>query len=613
MWGDVVGRAEVVARHAVDRWRDRSISGSRWLLAVPDVGPACEVLLADRLFHDLDDLERRALVAFVRRAQLESGAWPNGAGEPDLSVTALAWWALRSAGIDPGHDSMVRARRVVHELGGAQRASFAVRLWMAMGAQIPWAWLPAVPRELWLLPGYAPLSPLQISPWARGMLTPYLLLAAAPAHLNLPDARELLVKRSDGEPIPPRLTRPGLPGDLLQAFDRSVKLVRKLPRGPLSGAAQRRAQAWIEGAQQEHGGWFSTRPTILSLVALRVLGKRSDDPTIAAGLGYLRRARGRVSGDEAPIGQALWAQPLAVSADLVDASDGAAIRELLRYELDAPGPWQMKANAGVGGWPVESDARHHLDLVATCRVMERLRELPPDSAVQSAAWAALRRATDIVLAMQEGDGSFSRFERGESEPFMRHLPWRDADLLAFGHPHDEVRARTTAVALTQLGAGGFDRFDDRVTRGLAWLRERFERGGTTFELETVAEIARCAARNAAVEDPFRQRVERELRHRQREDGSFGPVAHTGRALEALVALSGPSGPCIQAHRAAHALVDVLGQTGPEDADGQLGAATTDGVGLSPQCVDPSAGARAAWRGLRAFRTATTPSPTAKSR
>ena len=112
---------------------------------------------------------------------------------------------------------------------------------------------------------------MSFSPWARGVLTPYLVIARAPAHLQLPDASPLLLRRNDGELVAPRLTRHGLAGDLLQAFDRTVKLGRKFPRGPLPRIAAKRALSWIDAAQQEHGGWFSIRPTLLSLVALRVI------------------------------------------------------------------------------------------------------------------------------------------------------------------------------------------------------------------------------------------------------------------------------------------------------------------------------------------------------
>ena len=39
------------------------------LLSVPDIGLACEVLLADRLFHDLGDAERDGLARWIRASQ----------------------------------------------------------------------------------------------------------------------------------------------------------------------------------------------------------------------------------------------------------------------------------------------------------------------------------------------------------------------------------------------------------------------------------------------------------------------------------------------------------------------------------------------------------------
>ena len=137
-----------------------------YLLSVPDIGLACEVLLADRLFHDLGDAERDGLARWIRASQQPSGAWLDHGGRPDLSRTALGWWALVESGDDPSAEHLVRARRIVHELGGAQRGSIEVRLWLAMAGHIPWAWLPTMPAELWLLPTVTWLSPSRVSPMA---------------------------------------------------------------------------------------------------------------------------------------------------------------------------------------------------------------------------------------------------------------------------------------------------------------------------------------------------------------------------------------------------------------------------------------------------------------
>ncbi len=585
-----IDRLEATARG----WKSRALAPDtdRWLLEVPDVGPACEVLLADQLFHDLTPAERDGLLAWIRRKQdPASGAWCGADGVADLSLTALGWWACVQSGDDPQNEPLVRALRVVHGLGGAQRACFQVRLWLAMAGAIPWSWLPAVPTELWLLPSSVALSPARISPWARGMLTPYLLIGHAPARLHLADPSALVLLRNDGKPVAPRLTRPGLAGDLLQAFDRGVKLVRKFPRGYLLDAAVNRAAAVLDSTQQHHGGWFSVRPTLLSLVALRVMGATDDDPRIKGGLGYLRRARGIVTtadGTDA-LAQGLGTTSIRSTTRLLQAvPDDDAVGWLLRQELCEPGPWQLRADTACGGWPIECDGRQHLDLEATCRALDALAGIEEHGAHADLAWAAIRRATDVLWGMQEADGSFGRFERGETTAPMRRLPWNDADLLACGEVGDLPHIRLSALALAQLGRKGFGLDDDRVARGLSWLEEWATPELATCDLETLTALAGCAAALCPRNHPFRVSIDRHLRGRQHEDGSFGPAVDTAQALRALLVLDGV---CVQARRAARSLVATAGT---------VAGSPCNGHGLSPDCVDVSAPVTEALLALRSF-------------
>jgi squalene-hopene/tetraprenyl-beta-curcumene cyclase len=609
--------AQVFARSAV--WRQRAaVSGRasgepRWSLGVPDVGLACEVLLADRLFHDLTPDEAAGLARWIRADQRPSGAWHLPDGGPDLSLTVFGWWALLEAGDDPAAEHMVRAKRVVHELGGAQRANAAVRLWLAIAGAIPWSWVPSFPAELWLLPAWALLSPSRVAPWGRGVMTPYLLLSRAPARVHLSDPRPLLLTRPDGEPILPRLTQPGLAGDLLQSFDQAVKVIRKLPRGPVLTAALGRVQRWLVGAQQRHGGWFSGQPTLLSLLALRVLGASFDDPRIREGLDYLRRARGRTRfaggalGSTVHLAQGLVSEPLATTARLVrvaiaagDADAEAALAWLLDQEITEPGEWQLRVNAPAGGWPYEPGADRYVDTLSTCAVLEALAAAPKTSPLQTRIRAASRRAVEVLLAMQEHDGGFCRFERGESDVFMTRFPIRDAGLLTAGDPHSPARVRVTAMALRQLARLGFQADDDRVARGLEFLWRRMTldlSSGTSdfsaFDVATLAEVGLCAAALCPPTHPLRQTVERQLRGRQREDGSFGAPVLTALAAQALMALEGA--PCVQTQRAIRALVQAI-EVDTED----LGGAWAEGFGLSPVCHDPTAGVREAALALDQF-------------
>ncbi|GEM_PF-1188129 len=601
------------ARTTTLTWRQRAfvrddaeremghVTREPWLVAIPDIGPACEVLLADRVFHDLRSEERVGLSAWIRGLQDESGAWLDAKRRPDLSLTVLAYWARLLAGDDPNCDSMVRAVRATQQLGGAQRANFGVRLWLAMAGQISWRWLPAIPAELWLAPESTPLSPQRMSPWARGMLTPYLLLARAPVRFHLPDVSVLLLRRSDGSPVAPRLTRPGFAGDLLQAFDEAIKLARKVPRGPLLPAALRRARAWLISAQQDHGGWFSIRPTLLALLALRTWGAASDDPRVLRGLAYLRRARGYVrprfgtSETSMVLGQGLTTVPLGTLAALAatEPYDEHLLEYVLAQALVVPGSWQKRADAPVGGFPSEAGARDLLDVDATCDVLEAFARIPAQARVSRASWPHARRAVDVLWAMQETDGSFSRFERGESDPPLRKLPWQDADLLAIGKIDDHARIQRTARVLRRLADLGVRADDDRINRGLYWLEQRVCQYPSQLETEVVAALTECVAALLPPEHVLRRVAETRLRGQQREDGSFGTMLDTAAALSALLDVDSTD---VQSRRAAHWLARAV----LSDGDGP-GGREQSGFGLSPTCIDPTAGIRMAYFALSKLR------------
>jgi len=587
---------------AAAQWRRRAVDPrDPWQIRVPDIGVAAEVILADRLFRDLQEDEREGLLAWIRAQQLPSGGWASPlTGEADLSLTSLGWWACVEGGDDPKSERLVRALRIVHELGGAQRASFTVRLWLAIAGKIPWGWLPALPAELWLLPPSSVFSPSRMCPWARGLLTPFLLLTKAPARIHLYDASPLLITRG-GQTVPPRITRDGLVGDLVQNFDTAIKLVRKLPRGPLRQIAMGRAQAWQAGAQQAHGGWFSARPTILSLLARRVAGAAFDDPQIRSGLDYLRAARAKVQlrdgehAGEVHLSQGLSGAPIEIIARLSRASfvDEDTVPWLLAQELSEPGEWQFRTNAPAGGWPSEPGARQLLDIDATIAVLETLVALPKDSPHRGAAWAALRRANEVLIAAQEADGSFARYERGEAKVWLTRAPWRDAEFLADASADGEAKVQRTAKALRHLARMGWRADDDRVARGMTWLEGHLSTGLGANGVETLADLALCVADLCPVSNTLRLGIERHLRGRQRENGSFGDIVATAQALSALLALEAK--PCVQTVRAARYLVAAI-----ERGRGELPGATVAGHGLSPLGYDPTAGIREAGIALQQF-------------
>lgn len=569
----------------------------RRLLAIPDVAPSCHVLLLDPVVGALSDAERDGLLSFVRAQQdVESGAWLGPDGEPSLSNTTLGWWVRVHYGDDPDAPELVRAARVVRRLGGAQRADVVTRIWLAAAGAVPWSFLPSIPAELWLAPEGSPISPTRISPWARDVLTAYFLLSRVPARVHLTPPHQLLLRRDDGDLVPPRLTRPGLAGDLLQAFDRTVKLARKIPRGPVLRRAVDVARSWLSRSRSAHGGWFGTVPTVLGILALRCDGARSNDPRILAALDYLRRCRGRI-GTDGPLAQALAAPRLADLIPLVRAAgEDADVARLLAWEISRSGPWQVRADAGVGGFSYDVEGDLHVDTAATALAVPLLQDRATEEPLAARAMAAIRRSTAVVVAMQEADGSFARFERGETRPPLQQLPWQDADHLAHGRPFDDEHLWTTALALRCLARTGYRYGDDRVGRSLAALERR---PVETRGLRTVAALVEALA-PLAPEHPVTRALEHRLRTSQREDGGFGDVSSTAWAITALLATGSP---CVQVHRAVAYLADRAGDAPPPATGFGLGPSTTCELPAEPD-------AAAAWALGRFLQTAgRSPAPT----
>jgi hypothetical protein len=134
--------------------------------------------------------------------------------------------------------------------------------------------------------------------------------------------------------------------------------------------------------------------------------------------------------------------------------------------------------------------------------------------------------------------------------------------------------------------------DDRVARGLSWLEHVLVDEHEHRSVATLSVLASCCGAVCPSNHALRREIERRLRTRQREDGSFGTIVETARALVGLLEL-GPA--CVQTTRAARFLVRSL-ESAPVDSGSVIG----DGFGLSPYAYDPSAGAREAALALEKF-------------
>ncbi|TGJ80517.1 hypothetical protein E0Z10_g8245 [Xylaria hypoxylon] len=94
------------------------------------------------------------------RAHPEDGGWGlHIEGESTVFGTSLNYTVLRLVGVDPEHPVMAKARKTLHNLGGATHAPHWAKFWLSILGVCKWDIVNPIPSELWLLPDWAPFAP----------------------------------------------------------------------------------------------------------------------------------------------------------------------------------------------------------------------------------------------------------------------------------------------------------------------------------------------------------------------------------------------------------------------------------------------------------------------
>ncbi len=196
------------------------------------------------------DPERIAKLAnYVRRKQLPDGGWSIYPGGPsELNATSKAYFALKLAGDSPDDEHMVKARAMVHGLGGLEMTNSYVRFYLALVGAVGWELVPAIPPELMLLPNWFYINIYEMSSWTRGIVIPMAILSAVRPEWRLPERARVdeLFKDPTQKTAAFNWSKQLLSWkNLFLALDRGLKLYEKLPWKPLRQKAIREAKEWM--------------------------------------------------------------------------------------------------------------------------------------------------------------------------------------------------------------------------------------------------------------------------------------------------------------------------------------------------------------------------------
>ena len=519
------------------------------------------------------DPERIAKLAnYVRQRQLPDGGWSIYPGGPsELNATCKAYFALKLAGESPYAPNLVRAREMVHRLGGLEHSNSYVRFYLALVGAVSWDLVPSIPPELMLIPHWFIFNIYEMSSWTRGIVIPMAILSVLRPNWKLPERAHVDELFKD----PERKTAALDWSDQLLswknvflAVDRGFKLYEKFPWKPFRSRAIREAKSWMLSHLERTEGLAAIYPAIMnSIFALMALGHGPEDPLTYREIKEFSRfeIEERDTIRMQPCVSPVWDTCIAMVA-LEEAGlppDHPALVKaaewLLSKQVLGPGDWQVKdKDAEPGGWAFEFRNDFYPDVDDTAFVLMALQRVKyPEPARME---AAMCRGIQWLLSMQNRDGGWGAFDRDNDRKFLCNIPFADHNAMI-----DPSTADVTARVVECLGRYGWPADHPVIQRAVRFLLQDqckdgswFGRWGVNYIYGTSGVLRALETVSLATRE-FCQRAVNWLRSVQKVDGSFG---------ESLLSYDLPAakgqGPST-ASQTAWGLIGLLASAGVEDS------------------------------------------------
>jgi squalene-hopene/tetraprenyl-beta-curcumene cyclase len=542
--------AEVEAITRTTRWLlDRQSADGHWRAPLEgDTILESEYLLLLAWAGRLADPRVRGAADRILALQQSSGGWAIYPGGPvDVSASVKAYLALKLVGHAADEPPLVRARRAIAEAGGPWAVNSFTRFYLALLGQMPYSACPAVPPEAVLLPTWFPVNLSRVSAWSRTMIVPLSLMWSFKPLRRLPSGRgiaELFTDRDRRGPPPPSDTSAW--ACFFRGIDRVMKACEAVGLTPLRPRAIQACRRWMLARFDGSDGLGAIFPPMVwSIIALKSMGCRDDDPEVAEAWsrldGLVEREPDGTTRLE-PCRSPVWDTAITTIA-VVESAAGhgvgtearaaadRAVDWLLANEIRFAGDWADRVAAEPAGWCFEYANQFYPDVDDTAMVVIALatwRSAEPASARRQAVDAAIRRAVPWLAAMQNADGGWGAFDRDNNSEFLCKVPFADHNAMI-----DPSSPDLAGRVLEAFGKIGLRPGHPAVDRGLAYVRRSQEadggwygRWGVNYVYGTWQVLEGLRAIGIPLDDPAVLRGVAWLETYQQADGSWGETAES---------------------------------------------------------------------------------------
>jgi squalene-hopene/tetraprenyl-beta-curcumene cyclase len=438
---------------------------------------------------EVDETLQRRCVSHILKRQLPDGGWNiYYGGQSEINASVKAYFALKLAGHGSDVAFMQEARANILRLGGIPRMNTFSKLYLALLGQFPWQYLPAIPVEMILLPGWSFFNIHKMSSWSRAMLVPLAIINHFKPTRELPAEKQLHELYPVGtEHNDFTLPRDGRflawPNFFLRA-DRVLKFLDGLRRRPLRQRALEEAERWmLERIGEGSDGLAAVFPAMLnSMIALRALGYSNQHAVYMkamkdfAGLFVDDPEDFRIQPCLSPV----WDTAINVVA-LAESGFPAqhpalqkAAAWLVDKEVRVRCDWTVNnPHPEASGWAFEYNNVYYPDTDDTAMVLMALRLVRPNE--PAALGEIFQRALDWQLSFQCRDGGWAAFDKDVTRHWLEDMPFADHNAIL-----DPTCSDLTARTLELLGYVGFNPGRNCVRKAIQYLIDTQEDDGSWY-------------------------------------------------------------------------------------------------------------------------------------
>lgn len=470
------------------------------------------IMLAKYL--DLKDIQtEQAICRWIMRNQNLDGSWSlYHKGPGDLSSTVECYMALKLAGFDPKHPSLIKAREFILSNGGITKIRVFSRIHLAIFGLADWKICPNMPIALIQLPDWAPINIYDFSSWARASIVPLLVIMDQKKTKLIPgfSVDELYVEDNPKKVKWTYEVDAGLLSleKIFLNVDKALQVVDKLKFKPLRKISLKKCEKYIrEHVAVTEDIWPAM---FYSILALYSLGNTLEDENIQKALLGLRSFHVILNQDHlieipfkddtsleynvihkskpiddhhmiyqqcciSPVWDTAWAGVALLKSGL--RSDDQRIITTARWLLskqvtDMIGDWGVKnPRTEPGGWSFEFNNKHYPDVDDTIEVITFLSQVDlPYRELKK----PIERGINWLLSMQCKNGGFAAFDKDNDKEILNKIPFSD-----HGACLDQATVDITGRMIEFLiRVCEFDLASPVIQRAADFIRSRQEKDGS---------------------------------------------------------------------------------------------------------------------------------------